>query len=489
MQTKTSAARPAWALMHKKPGTELRLIKGRYYLYGYKTVYDKDKKRPRKVSGPLLGTITEKDGFIPSSKRSLEQASSAEVNSRILCREYGVSRMVVSAFAPYSQPLQQFFPEEWKEITAIAYCRFVYRCPLKSIPFRLASSYLPELLGLNAFGEKYASGILNRIGGEREKILRYMKSFITAGEYMLMDATDIFSASGQIELAKKGYNSSLQYDTQFNLMYIYSAASHMPVYYRLVAGNIREVKAFKNSLLEAGLQQAVIIADKGFYSQSNVSMLMAEALRFILPLKRDNALVSYTDIANNTFKSGASFFEHEKRPIWYKIYNAPDKLHVFLYLDEQLRIKEDADYLRRIKTHPESYTIEEYHHKKDRFGTIALLTGIDDSPGNIYETYKSRMTIEVMFDSMKNVLDADHTYMQNEQTLQGWMFINHLALQWYQHLYIELKQKNLLKQISVNDYIQLLADVKKICINNQWYLNEFTAHTQKLIDKLKIKLT
>jgi len=59
------------------------------------------------------------------------------------------------------------------------------------------------------------------------------------------------------------------------------------------------------------------------------------------------------------------------------------------------------------------------------------------------------MTIEVLFDGMKNVLEADHTYMQNEQTLQGWMFINHITLQWYQQLYSELKAKGLLKQYSV----------------------------------------
>ena len=97
------------------------------------------------------------------------------------------------------------------------------------------------------------------------------------------------------------------------------------------------------------------------------------------------------------------------------------------------------------------------------------------------------MAIEIMFDGMKNILDADHTYMQNEQTLQGWMFVNHITLQWYQHLYIELKTKNLLKKISVNDYIQLLTDVKKVLINDTWHLNEFTNDTKKLIEKLKIK--
>jgi hypothetical protein len=31
-----------------------------------------------------------------------------------------------------------------------------------------------------------------------------------------------------------------------------------------------------------------------------------------------------------------------------------------------------------------------------------------------------------MFDGMKNELEADHTYMQDDQTLQGWMLLTDL---------------------------------------------------------------
>jgi hypothetical protein len=89
---------------------------------------------------------------------------------------------------------------------------------------------------------------------------------------------------------------------------------------------------------------------------------------------------------------------------------------------------------------------------------------------------------------MKNVLDADHTYMQNEQVLQAWMFINHITLQWYQHLYCELKTKGLLKKYSVNDYIQLLTDVKKIRIDDAWHLNEVTRDTAKLLESLGLRI-
>lgn len=483
---KEQSTHPAWALAVKKPGTELRCIRGRFYLYEYKTVYDNMRKRPKKISGKLLGSVTQEDGFVPSRKRELEKGIT--VSTSIQCKEYGVVELISKRFSEYSTALEKVFPNEWKEILAIAYCRFVYRCPLKSIPFRLASSYLPDQFEIKPFGEKHASGILNRIGGQRGKVLQYMQSFMKHDDYILIDGTNIFSNSNNISLAKMGYNKDMQYDTQFNLLYIYSANSRMPLYYRLLPGNIRDVKAFKNSLLEAGLQSAVVITDKGFYSQANVNLMQEEKLQFIMPLKRDNAIINYNQIVNNTFKTGTSYFEHEKRIIWYKTFVLQDNLKVYLFLDEQLKVREDKDYLTRIKTVPEKYNIEKYHQKKNWFGTIAMLSVIDDEPQAIYQTYKSRMEIEELFDSMKNVMDADHTYMQDEQTLQGWMFVNHITMQWYQQLFIDLKEKKLLKSISVNDVIQHLTDVKKIKINNQWYLNEFTSYTQKLIAKFGVKI-
>jgi hypothetical protein len=44
-----------------------------------------------------------------------------------------------------------------------------------------------------------------------------------------------------------------------------------------------------------------------------------------------------------------------------------------------------------------------------------------------FSTYKTRTEIEGLYDSMKNGPDEDCTYIQNEQTFQGWMFINHFA--------------------------------------------------------------
>ena len=58
-------AHPEWALKFKQKGTELRCIRGKYYLYKVSSVWDKEKKRARKISGEMIGAINETDGLIP----------------------------------------------------------------------------------------------------------------------------------------------------------------------------------------------------------------------------------------------------------------------------------------------------------------------------------------------------------------------------------------------------------------------------------------
>lgn len=480
---------PQWALQHKRQGCELRLIRGNYYLYEYKTVYDPQRKGPRKISGKLLGSITEKDGFIPSGKRQLERAARQQIAvGKPICREYGVSHLVVTHFELFLKRLKENFPLYWADIAAMTYCRLLYQCPLKNVAFRLEQSYLGELIPHTRLTPKEASSLLKALGGMRTEQLAYMRSFLTKGEYLLMDATDITSLSKHIMLSKAGYNSSMSFDGQFNLLYLYSSKSHLPTYFRLLPGNIREVKAFKNALLDVGLAKAVVIADKGFYSQKNVALLRSEGLHFIMPLRRNHSLIDYSLISTNSFKQDDMYFEHQGRIIWYQEYTY-DRMLLVTYLDESLRLMEEKDYLRRVQTHPETHSIEEYHQIRNNFGTITLLTNLKRKDAQeIYQTYKSRGAIETMFDSLKNVLEADHTYMQEEQTLQGWMFITHVALQWYQTLYVELKEKELLSRYSVSDYINHLADARMIRINDQWRLGELTATTRKMFAKLQISL-
>jgi predicted transposase YbfD/YdcC len=57
---------PEWALKHKTKGTELRCIRGKYYLYRITSKWDKELKRAKKITLGHIGTITEEHGLVPT---------------------------------------------------------------------------------------------------------------------------------------------------------------------------------------------------------------------------------------------------------------------------------------------------------------------------------------------------------------------------------------------------------------------------------------
>jgi transposase len=140
----------------------------------------------------------------------------------------------------------------------------------------------------------------------------------------------------------------------------------------------------------------------------------------------------------------------------------------------------------RIEKYPDNYTLNEYHLKQPHFGTIALLTNGKTTAQETYENYKSRNEIEVLFDAYKNILHADRTYMQNDIAIEAWMFINFVAIQWYYITFNMLKKHKLTKTYSPLDLMMRLVEIKKLKINDQWYLSEATQSTADLLDKLKI---
>jgi len=306
---------------------------------------------------------------------------------------------------------------------------------------------------------------------------------------MLIDATHLLSYSQQIGIAKPGYNTHREFAPQVNLLFIYSATLNLPLYYRIVPGNVREVKAFKLTLQESGIKDAVVIADKGFYSEKNVAQLEEEQLQFIIPLRRNSDLIDYTPLQRQQKQGLSGYFKFNNRYIWYYSYPVSKRV-IHCYLDEHLKTREEHDYLSRIETHPDTYTLEEFYTRQVRFGTLAILTNVTHATSaEIYTNYKSRNGIEVMIDAMKNILQADSSYMRDQTALEGWMFITFIALQWYYRIYNLLSEKQLLSKFSPQDLLIHLSEIKKVKINDSWHTAEITSKSRKLLELLNVHIT
>jgi len=306
---------------------------------------------------------------------------------------------------------------------------------------------------------------------------------------VLIDLIHIFSLSENIGLTAKGYNSQFDFTVQVNLLFMFSLEQKLPVFYRILPGNVRDVSSLKSTIEESGITDVIIICDKGFYSRDNINLLEEEGLKYILPLKRNNILINYKLLKQGDKKKFDGYFKFNERFIWY--YKSGKELPVWIYFDEKLKAEESQDYLSRIETHPEfGYSIDKFYENEVKFGTIALLTNLKNLSGKeVYQYFKSRVEIEILFDTFKNILQADRSYMRSDAGLESWIFINYLSIIYYYRIYQRLIAEGLLDKYSVNDVILYLSKIRKVKISNHWIDLEIPKPTRKLIEKLNLHIT
>ena len=257
---------PDWVLKHKKKGTNISCISGRYYLYAVSSVWNKEKGRAQKITNEYLGRITE-DGLIPSKKRTIKAETPVTV------KESGASSVLTMLGEDILNELKKVFPEHGELVFTIAILRLIEHCPYKRLENLYKNSFLSETFK----GLKLSSGTLSTFlrdfGGNREKIVEFMKRFIDGSEHIMFDGTNILSKSEKMDINRIGYNAHYDHDPQINLLYAFSCEAMLPTYYRIIAGNVRDISAFKLSISEAGIKNVVVVADKGFASEANFKML------------------------------------------------------------------------------------------------------------------------------------------------------------------------------------------------------------------------
>ena len=160
------------------------------------------------------------------------------------------------------------------------------------LPF-YEDSWLSEEIEGARVSEKFLSHLLEAIGGDRGTIVRFMRETLSSKEGLLIDLTHVFTNSEGVNLKAKGYNNEFDFSPQVNLLFMFSLEKMAPLFYRVLPGNVRDVNSLKATIEESGVEDVIIIGDKGFYSKGNIELLKEAKLRYILPLKRDNRLIDY----------------------------------------------------------------------------------------------------------------------------------------------------------------------------------------------------
>ena len=235
---------PEWVLPYKEPKTEIKCINGHFYKYAVEYRYNAEKKRTDKISGRLLGRLSETEGFVPSVKQS---AAADSINLRkVDIKTFGVFGLFRSLLGDEIKGILSLFKQEVSEVLLIvALYRFSHQSAIKRMPHYHSTDYCSEQWAKNGIGTKNITQALSKVGENREALVNWMQKRIACpsaslSNFLMIDSTHIPTVSENLHVNASGYNPQSSFDKQIRLMYIFSSELKQPVYYRLINGNIAD---------------------------------------------------------------------------------------------------------------------------------------------------------------------------------------------------------------------------------------------------------
>lgn len=439
---------------------EAKKIGGNYYLYHSTTVWDKAAKKRRKVS-EYLGKIT---------RRGLEEKKDWRHDVRTVF-EYGNARALWHLAGEIMPSLRKWFPQDYLEILAMGVVRIIQPTPMRLMKSCWEKLYLSRehiaSLSPNTLTEK-----LRRIGSDWASQKGFYEELLRDTRSLVFDLSCIFSHSENLRLAEKGYNTKHLYLKQVNFALFFSLDKRVPVMLKPIPGSVRDIKSLKNALREYDLSSYIIVLDRGLASYLLADLMDEEEMRFIMPLKRDFEIIDYDLPLRDSFVYRGRGINWGEKKV--------DGKALYIFEDVKLRAEEETTFIEMVAEGKRKRG--ELEEERKRFGKIAVLTNMEKTEGeDVYLLLKEREEVETAFDAMKNEMENDKTYLQDDDAVRGYFFTSFISLYLYHRLLQILREHELNGRISVNELVFELSKVYMVHYKDGTRgLSEIPARTEKL---------
>jgi transposase len=325
------------------------------------------------------------------------------------------------------------------------------------------------------------------------------------------DSTTISTYSeNQIE-ARYGYNKDEDGRKTIKLLTLYSIETRQPVAFTKQPGNLPDVITIENALKQLsalGLGDAEIITDNGYYSEHNLATLFLAHFDFVTLVKTgikwvkaeiDGHLDDFGSVSSACpfdagthgitltlmrdfvkvrkyadSKSGLKNGDEEifRRRVYLHLYFNParkaeedtsfdeDLIELRRNIEEGVKVEDlpksaqnkATKYLhirRRENNAHASYKETACREAKKHHGFFALVSNCEKNHFECLRKYRKRETIESYFESIKQRADGARVRVWNTDTLRGRMFVQFVALCYYEYLSNEIR--NMKKLLGVKN--------------------------------------
>lgn len=435
---------------------EAKSLNGNYYLYRSTSRYDRSTGKIRKVS-EYIGRMTPQ-GIVEkkAARRSVY--------------EYGNSELIRSLSGSIIDLLREHFPDSWNDIFALATTRLLDPVPLRSAKERWDKLDLSRSMDAHISPDSISS-LLADIGADQFAQEALFADLMKRSRKIALDLSSIFSRSESISFAARGHNHEHMYLEQISMALIFDLEQYLPVSLKPVEGSVKDVKSLRNAL-ESMDFLGILVLDRGFTSH-DLADVMDARMKFIMPLRRNRD-------ADYAMHLGSSF-SYRDRGILSGFSSRRDH-RVYMFYDPVLAGEEASTFISLISGGKRKQS--EYDEESIKFGKIAIMSNVNDSPESIYLMYKQREEIEQAFDAMKNELENDRSYLRNDDSLRGYFFISFISLYLYYAIFVLIRAADLTGRFSVKDVLLRFSKVYRVTGERREYTSEIPKSVENLDEKL-----
>lgn len=514
-------------------------------VYAYESVsyWDKEKQQSRAKRKCIGRVDPETQKIIPTRKKKPPEAGKRKKRGPVPVTRaaryfFGATYLFdrIGEETGVTQDLKRCFPDTYQQILSIAYYLILEdRNPLSRFP-RWSIMHQHPFGGV--ISSQRSSELFASINEEaRQRFFQLQGKRRIEKEYLAYDSTSVSSYSKCLRQVRWGKNKDLDHLPQINLALLFGQQSRLPFYYRKLAGNIPDVKALRKLLLNMNsleYEKIKVVLDRGFFSAANINDLYQHHMKFLIAAKLSLKLVkTHLETVRDTMRNWTHYSQTYQLyayalPVkWNYVQERPYKgdtiraqrrmyLHLFYSPDRALEdekafnsrlvaLQEELESGQRHPDHEKQYARyfdikttpvrgtkvtakeEALAEAKRNYGYFALLSNDVKEPISALEIYRNKDMVEKAFENLKERLNMRRLTVSSEQSLDGKLFVQFIALIFLSYITRKMQQNNLFKNHTLQEVLDELDIIECFEVPGQrLQVGEITKRQEQLYTKLGV---
>lgn len=461
----------------------------RYQKYGQQeyayeiTAYWDSKKKASRQKTKYLGVVIDK------KKKIFEKREKKKVAEKLIL-DFGDSYCMNTFLedSGYIKIIRHVFGNMADNILALLTYRICYNGAMMYAQPWFEGNYAKYQYKDADLSSQRISDFLKEVGSEKLQRLffnEYFKLFSKVKGSIVIDAT---SLPNQIHIPMTAWGrSGEEIDKQIRFLLVVDKENHLPLFFRMLSGNIVDVSTLKNTIHELkqyGIKESFVYLDAGFFSEDNITELYDNEINFLTRLPATRTV--YKDLIQNEAKdleSRSNIVGYGKRGLFIKqkeIELFGRKAYAYIVLDPRRKGREVNRLILETIDEKDSHE-NEFDYAFDNSGIMILVSSFQLSKEDVVPAYYIRQTAEMLFGFSKDDLGILPLRVHSEDALRGFLFIQFLTL----IAFTQLKNK-LGKNYTVEEVLVSMRNLKCKVYEKEIIVSELTRQQKEISEKLGI---